>query len=106
MKQKKYFQNSTFQKTKSFWTNNEIENYLGSQTENESTNPIEWWSKNSGNYPNLSEIAFDYLIIPASSVPSEQSFSKAGNLITKLRNRLDKSTVRDLMLLNSWNNIQ
>jgi hypothetical protein len=105
MKQKKIFLlKQLFKKQKVFGQYNEIENYLKSQIENESTNPIEWWFKNSENYPNLSKIAFDYLIIPASSVPSEQIFSKAGNLITKLRNRLDKSTVRDLMLLNSWNN--
>jgi hypothetical protein len=100
------FKTQLFKKQKVFGQYNEIENYLKSQIENESTNPIEWWFKNSENYPNLSKIAFDYLIIPASSVPSEQIFSKAGNLITKLRNLLDKSTVRDLMLLNSWNNIQ
>jgi hypothetical protein len=84
---------------------NEIENYLESKTENESTNPIEWWSKNSNKYQILSEIAFDYLIIPTSSVPSEQIFSKARNTITKLRNRSDKSTVRDFMLLNPSKNI-
>jgi hypothetical protein len=67
--------------------------------------PIEWWSKNSNKYQILSEIAFDYLIIPTSSVPSEQIFSKARNTITKLRNRSDKSTVRDFMLLNPSKNI-
>jgi hypothetical protein len=47
-------------------------------------------------------MAFDLLAIPATSVPSEQVFSKAGDLITKRRNRLSKKNIRILMLLEAW----
>jgi hypothetical protein len=39
-------------------------------------------------------MAYDVLCIPASSVPSEQAFSKSGNLITKKRNRLGNKSIR------------
>jgi hypothetical protein len=38
------------------------------------------------------KIAFDTLCIPVTSVPSEQIFSKTGDLITKKRNRLTRNT--------------
>jgi hypothetical protein len=48
------------------------------------------------------KIAFDTLYIPATSVPSEQIFSKTGDLITKKRNRLSSKNIRVSMCLNSW----
>ena len=47
-------------------------------------------------------MARDYLAIPATSVPIEQVFSQAGNLITKKRNRLGQQTIKEIMCLNSW----
>jgi len=47
-------------------------------------------------------IARDYLIIQATSVPSEQAFSVAGNTITQTRNRLDPETARATLCLKSW----
>ena len=38
----------------------------------------------------------------SSSVPSEQAFSIAGDIVTKKRNRLEASTVRLLMLTKAW----
>ena len=38
----------------------------------------------------------------SSSVPSEQAFSVAGDIVTKKRNRLEASTVRLLMLTKAW----
>jgi hAT family protein len=47
-------------------------------------------------------MARNYLSIPSTSVPSEQSFSIAKNLITNNRNRLVGKTVRISMCLKSW----
>jgi hypothetical protein len=47
-------------------------------------------------------MAWDYLSIQASSVPCEQLFSLAGNVVSKKRNRLDKDTTRACLCLRSW----
>ncbi|KAK2459272.1 hypothetical protein APHAL10511_008712 [Amanita phalloides] len=38
----------------------------------------QWWQNNALHFPTLASIALDVLPCPASSVPSEQSFSAAG----------------------------
>ena len=35
-----------------------------------------WWKLNAHRYPNLARMARDYMAVPASSVPSEQLFSR------------------------------
>jgi len=47
-------------------------------------------------------MAKDLLPIPATSAPSERAFSRAANLYSKYRNRLQGDTVRALMNLGSW----
>jgi len=49
-----------------------------------------------------------YLVVPGTSVPSERLFSKAGETISKTRNRLTGSRVSKLLFLQSvdksqWN---
>ncbi|GET57221.1 ribonuclease H-like domain-containing protein [Rhizophagus irregularis DAOM 181602=DAOM 197198] len=47
------------------------------------------------------KIVRDYICITATSVPSEQAFSKSGELISK-RNRLGDHSIEARMCLNSW----
>jgi len=47
-------------------------------------------------------MAQNYLSIQATSVPCEQLFSLAGNVVSKKRNRLGKSTTRACLCLRSW----
>ena len=61
--------------------------------------PLLWWMTNQAKYPLVSKVAFKYLGIPATSVPSERLFSKAGELVSKRRNRL-KPNVDLLLFLN------
>jgi len=61
--------------------------------------PILWWKINCNTFPQLSEIARNYLSIPASSTLSERLFSSAGNILTKKWNWLDLTTVLDLLFL-------
>ncbi|GES96273.1 zinc finger BED domain-containing protein 1-like [Rhizophagus clarus] len=64
--------------------------------------PLSWWHAHSTEYPILSKMAQNYLSVQASSVPCEQLFSLAGNVVSKKRNRLDKDTTRACLCLRSW----
>jgi hypothetical protein len=65
-------------------------------------NPLRWWDDHKFEYPLLSLMAFDYAAIPATSVPSERGFSRAGDLITKKRNRLSPKTAQCIMCFRAW----
>jgi hypothetical protein len=47
-------------------------------------------------------MARDYLVVQATSVPSEQMFSRAGNTITSIRNRLSEENIRASLCLKTW----
>ena len=47
-------------------------------------------------------MAKDYLTIQATSVLCEQTFSVAGNTITRTRNRLNPETACATLCLKSW----
>ena len=64
--------------------------------------PLSWWHTHSTEYPVLSKMAKDYLSVQASSVPCEQLFSLAGNVVSKKRNKLSESTTRACLCLRSW----
>ncbi|XP_050543057.1 E3 SUMO-protein ligase ZBED1-like [Daktulosphaira vitifoliae] len=64
-------------------------------------NPILFWKNNNLMFGALSEIALKYLCIPATSVPSERIFSKAGQIVSIRRNRLLPKNVDKLLFLNS-----
>lgn len=85
--------------------NNELEKYISLPIEPEDTDVIDWWKNQQFNLPRLQKMAFDILCIPATSVPSEQSFSKAGNVINKKRNRLSNKSIKSSMCLSSWLNV-
>jgi hypothetical protein len=52
--------------------------------------------------PHLAKVARDYAGIPGSSVPSERVFSRAGDLITKKRNRLAPESADSIICLRYW----
>jgi hypothetical protein len=78
---------SSIYKKRKLNVNEELENYENLPQEDPKTDPIDWWKLFSNKYPSLSKFAFDILCIPATSVPSEQIFSKAGDLITSDEHR-------------------
>jgi hAT family C-terminal dimerisation region len=53
-------------------------------------------------YPVLSRIARDYLVIQASSIPSERAFSSCGHPITPKRSCLHHDTVRKSMFVKHY----
>ena len=81
---------------------NEVTKYWNSNDAEENVKPLEWWKTHSTEYPNLSKLAMDHLCIQASSVPCEQLFSVAGQILCKSRNRLIGESVRASICLRSW----
>jgi hAT family C-terminal dimerisation region len=79
----------------------EIDNYLNMPNDI-NIDPLSWWKVHQKEYPILSLMAKDFLIIQSTSVPSEQAFSIANNTITQTRNRLDPETAREILCLKSW----
>ena len=64
-----------------------------------SQSPFEWWANKKIKYPILSKIARIYLVVPATSTPSERLFSDAGNLLSAKRSRMDAELFKRMMFL-------
>jgi len=73
--------------------------YLSRPLSKWQTNPLEEWKLLKRDSPNVYEIARDYLGILATSVPAERLFSRAGRVVTKLRNRLSGNREDQLVFL-------
>ena len=80
----------------------EIDLYLEEDTISKETNIIDYYKANKERFRIIYNIVKDYLAISPSSTPSESTFSKVGDIITKKRNRLLPSTVKHLITLKSW----
>ncbi|XP_071056773.1 E3 SUMO-protein ligase ZBED1-like [Onthophagus taurus] len=65
----------------------EIAHYLKCPLKKFEQNPLQLWDDIKGICPTLAKIAPKYLSIPATSVPSERLFSKAGQVLTQQRGR-------------------
>ena len=63
---------------------------------------ISWWAQRRTEYPNLSQMASDFLPIPASVASNERCFSDARNLIRYNRSRLNPQTVNRMKQIKSW----
>ena len=62
--------------------------------------PLEWWKSRQSSLPVLSEVARSVLAVPATSVPSERIFSKAGQIVSKRRASLKPNHVDMMIFLN------
>ena len=67
---------------------------------NRNENPLDWWCANRSKYPILSQLAFKYLCITVTSVPSERMFSTTGQLTSDRRSKLAPDNVDILLFLN------
>ncbi|KAK2639473.1 hypothetical protein Ddye_027268 [Dipteronia dyeriana] len=61
-----------------------------------------WWKTYTYRYPVLSHLARDVLVIPVSTVSSEQAFSTSGRIIEPRRNCLSPEMVEVLTCLRDW----
>lgn len=79
----------------------DLKHYLNQPMIDRKENPLYYWLNFASVYPILSDIAKKYLVIVATSVPSERLFSRAGNILTDSRNRLSANHLQELLFLNS-----
>ncbi|KAE9544993.1 hypothetical protein AGLY_000536 [Aphis glycines] len=75
--------------------------YLKSNLGNLSEKPLEIWHNMNTVYPNLSKLAFKYLSVVASSVPSERLFFKAESTLSTKKNRITCKRLHKLLFLQS-----
>ena len=84
----------------------EVDSYLRGEAipphnmDSSPTNILQWWKANAYKWPNVAKVARSILAIPASSVPSERVFSKAGELLTTKRLGMKPKQVDLLLFLN------
>lgn len=78
----------------------ETDQYFKEKNIPRSGDAIEWWKNKTGQYRKMAVLAKKYLAIPATSVPSERVFSKAGELVSAKRSRLKAKNVDMMLFLN------
>jgi hypothetical protein len=66
---------------------------------------LNWWRSHESEYPIMSQVARDYLAIPAGEVDVERLFSSGRDLIGIRRHTLSIETMRALMILKSLRTI-
>jgi hypothetical protein len=62
--------------------------------------PLLWWKERESQFPQLSRLARRFLATPASSAPSERTFSASGRIISSLRTLLETTTSKELVLVH------
>jgi len=67
---------------------------------------LEWWTKHSLIFPQLSLLAKSLLGVPASSATSERVFSSSGRVLEKRRQSLSPDTVDDILMIRNFRNMQ
>ncbi|EXX58507.1 hypothetical protein RirG_197330 [Rhizophagus irregularis DAOM 197198w] len=63
-------------------TVSEFDRYLNADRAQALCDTLNWWKRHEKEYPNLSNMAKDYLGVPATSAPAERIFSSAADVIT------------------------
>lgn len=77
----------------------ELEKYSNEPVAKENQDPLYFWVCNQSKYPHRAPVAFDLLVIPASSAPVERMFSTVGIITSGRRNRLgDKHLEREVLI--------
>ncbi|KAK0137856.1 hypothetical protein N1851_025938 [Merluccius polli] len=66
----------------------EVQHHLSEPNIGRTDDPLLYWERHKCIYPNLYKLAIVYLCTPASSVPCERLFSKAGEVISKKSSNL------------------
>lgn len=77
----------------------ELDKYMNEPLIGRHEDPLIWWSERKTIYPRLFNIVLKRLCIPATSVPCERLFSKAGLILRDRRSRLLTSKAEQVIFL-------
>lgn len=80
----------------------EFQKYLNFPLSASKVNLLEYWKSQKEEFPNLSNMARDYLAVQSSSVAVERDFSMGLDLVTATRCALLPQTIRACMCVKSW----
>ncbi|XP_058466117.1 zinc finger BED domain-containing protein 4-like [Malaya genurostris] len=78
----------------------ELDKFVAEPHLTRSGEPLEWWESRKAVYPRLYDLMKRRLCIPATSVPCERIFSKAGQISTEKRSRLSPAHISQILFLN------
>ncbi|KAG0139482.1 hypothetical protein CROQUDRAFT_666434 [Cronartium quercuum f. sp. fusiforme G11] len=82
----------------------EVNSYLTAPIAYNNTHILDWWRLNATQFPNLAIASRAILAVPATSVPSECTFSAGGRICDNLRGSLKAGTIAAQVCLKSWLN--
>ena len=77
----------------------ELEGYLAYRRLGQDEDVFAYWNGMKSLFPTVYKLACKYMIIPATSAPSERIFSVAGNVITQRRCRLTSDHINSIVTL-------
>jgi hypothetical protein len=69
---------------------------------NKGIDVLDWWKIHTKEYPTMSQVARDYLAIPATSTSVERIFSSSRRLISYDRCSLNPETITACMCVKHW----
>lgn len=75
-------------------------NYKNEKVIDVEENPLNWWREKKSRFPNLWNVAKNYLATPASQASSERIFLVQGNTIYDKRKLLDPTIVEEMAFLH------
>ena len=78
----------------------ELDRYISAPLPETSINPYKWWTEHKHLYPHVATLARNKMSIPATSLPSERLFSKAGTVISDRKTRLKPENTEKLIFLS------
>lgn len=78
-----------------------IKNYVDMSIVNRLESPLDFWKCHKSALGGLYDLHLKYSSVPATSVPSERIFFKAGQIINDRRNKLCSKTLDSIIFLNS-----
>ena len=82
----------------------DLDDYLsyGVEIVDDKFNIVGWWCDHAPQFPTLSLVARECLVVPASTIASESAFSAGGRVLDEKRARLAPETIRMCVCKNDW----
>jgi hAT family dimerisation domain. len=76
---------------------NEATRWLQQPNVPATTDILQWWADNEEEYPNLANMAAQFLSVPATSASAERLFSIAGLVFDDFRQHMKDGTLEDML---------